>query len=684
MPSPNRSAAASLDVEVRCEQNCNTTGLLSYVQSNIPKLNVLGGTGKMSLIKLILATIRSQNDIALSLASSGIAATLLPEEEMLIRFGIAIEHTVHRNSHMQHFQNIRHGKSTAKCKLIVWYEFMMTQKESIEVLDRLLQDSYGNIKSFGNALILLAKDFSLQNDRLAGILSHQLLEIGNGKMPVDLITGRISLPHNFYNLVTSKEEAFGDLRFLNKQTLTFYLYRLAGAGHAKRGRPPQTAEPRSAIIVGNSGAIMQRESILQHRSLSSVTPTVITGDSRLDPLALGVVGMDNRQAVIIDIGAVLTKVGYAGEFVPRAIIRTELLDDRTGETVKVLDDNLSEQELYYRLVKFFRELFFRHLLTVAKDRRIVIVESILKRTSYRNAIARVLFNTFDAPSVLFAPSHLLATFPFGVSNALVIDVGYSETTVVPILEGVTMLYQLETSCIGAKYLEKRVYELLRKYGKVLTLLGTERSLTDDDDILLKKEHILEDIVVRFCFATRMDRGKMIQASEYNPEREIPKAPCDVRLPFGEGMLVVPGLIREWSAEIIFEENDDIKSLPQLILDAIYRCPIDARRKLLDSIILIGGTTRMKGFSARLRDEILRSLTASAYAIKLGNIKSVKFYRLPNTSIELYASWIGGSMFGALEILQYHSLTREDWEARGRVPDWTNNVYEMNRDPTKSR
>lgn len=52
-------------------------------------------------------------------------------------------------------------------------------------------------------------------------------------------------------------------------------------------------------------------------------------------------------------------MGYAGEFVPRAIIRTELLDDRMGETVKVLDDTISEQELYYRLVKFFRELFFR-------------------------------------------------------------------------------------------------------------------------------------------------------------------------------------------------------------------------------------------------------------------------------------------------------------------------------------
>ncbi|VDM91566.1 unnamed protein product [Onchocerca ochengi] len=103
MLSLNRSTTASLDVELRHEQNYNTTDLLSYVQSNIPKLtfeqkgiydqitqivskgvgkifflDARGGTGKMFLIKLILATIRSQKDIALALKSSGIAATLLP------------------------------------------------------------------------------------------------------------------------------------------------------------------------------------------------------------------------------------------------------------------------------------------------------------------------------------------------------------------------------------------------------------------------------------------------------------------------------------------------------------------------------------------------------------------------------------------------------------------------------
>lgn len=46
----------------------------------------------------------------------------------------------------------------------------------------------------------------LQNDQSAEIFLHQLLEIGNGKVPVDLASGQISFPHNFCNLVTSEEE----------------------------------------------------------------------------------------------------------------------------------------------------------------------------------------------------------------------------------------------------------------------------------------------------------------------------------------------------------------------------------------------------------------------------------------------------------------------------------------------
>jgi hypothetical protein len=103
LPSPNRAAAASFDVDLRREQSYDTRDLSAYVKAHLHSLtqeqrvtyeqimihvnnsvggifflDAPGGTGKTFLLKLILATIRSNNDIALALASSGIAATLLP------------------------------------------------------------------------------------------------------------------------------------------------------------------------------------------------------------------------------------------------------------------------------------------------------------------------------------------------------------------------------------------------------------------------------------------------------------------------------------------------------------------------------------------------------------------------------------------------------------------------------
>uniref|UniRef100_A0A182EY68 ATP-dependent DNA helicase n=2 Tax=Onchocerca ochengi TaxID=42157 RepID=A0A182EY68_ONCOC len=208
MPSPNRSAAASFDVELHLEQNYNIADLSSYLQSNISKLT------------LILATIRFQNGIALALASSGISATLLPggrtaHSASKLPLNIQLIETPTCNIS----ETSGMGKVLQKCKLIVWDECTMTHKKSVEALNRSLQDLRGNIRPFGNALILFAGDFrqtlpviprstpadernaclkystlwrhvktfklatnmrvQLQNDRSARIFSHQLLEIGN-------------------------------------------------------------------------------------------------------------------------------------------------------------------------------------------------------------------------------------------------------------------------------------------------------------------------------------------------------------------------------------------------------------------------------------------------------------------------------------------------------------------------
>ncbi|GFX42655.1 ATP-dependent DNA helicase [Trichonephila clavipes] len=91
-------------------------------------------TGKTFPIKLILAAVRSQNDIALALASSGIAATLLPggrtaHSTLKLPLNIQIIETPICNI----FRSSGRGKVLQNCKLIVWDECTMAQKNCLQL-----------------------------------------------------------------------------------------------------------------------------------------------------------------------------------------------------------------------------------------------------------------------------------------------------------------------------------------------------------------------------------------------------------------------------------------------------------------------------------------------------------------------------------------------------------------------
>ncbi|XP_044597828.1 uncharacterized protein LOC123274310, partial [Cotesia glomerata] len=102
MNSPNRGATDLMNTEMNREMQYNTVETAAIVTRNVPLMNeeqrtiydrimlavsagqggfffldAPGGTGKTFLISLILAKIRSNNGIALAVASSGIATTLL-------------------------------------------------------------------------------------------------------------------------------------------------------------------------------------------------------------------------------------------------------------------------------------------------------------------------------------------------------------------------------------------------------------------------------------------------------------------------------------------------------------------------------------------------------------------------------------------------------------------------------
>ncbi|GBP77235.1 ATP-dependent DNA helicase pif1 [Eumeta japonica] len=131
----------------------NNTGGIIY-------LDAPGGTGKTFLINLILAEIRAEKHIALALASSGIAATLME--------GGRTAHSALQlplNIAEQQFPVCKisgtsgRGQLLKHAKIIFWDECTMAHKKSLEAMDRTLQELRKNSEIMGGALLILSGDF---------------------------------------------------------------------------------------------------------------------------------------------------------------------------------------------------------------------------------------------------------------------------------------------------------------------------------------------------------------------------------------------------------------------------------------------------------------------------------------------------------------------------------------------
>jgi ATP-dependent DNA helicase PIF1 len=106
-------------------------------------LDAPGGTGKTFLISLILATIRSQNNIPLAIAPCGIAATLLDggrTAHSALKLPLNMQYVETPTCNISKTSGI--SKVLQQCKLIVWDECTMAHKKSLEALDRTLQDLF--------------------------------------------------------------------------------------------------------------------------------------------------------------------------------------------------------------------------------------------------------------------------------------------------------------------------------------------------------------------------------------------------------------------------------------------------------------------------------------------------------------------------------------------------------------
>ncbi|XP_027558463.1 actin-related protein 10 [Neopelma chrysocephalum] len=362
------------------------------------------------------------------------------------------------------------------------------------------------------------------------------------------------------------------------------------------------------------------------------------------PLYEGLGSGGEKTAVVIDLGQAFTKCGFAGETGPRCIIPSEIKKPDVSKPVRVVQYNINTEELYSYLKEFIHMLYFRHLLVNPRDRRVVIIESVLCPSHFRDTLTRVLFKHFEVPSVLFAPSHLMSLLTLGINSAMVLDCGYAESLVLPIYEGIPIL-----SCWGSLPLGGRAIHNTENQAEFLAVFN---------------------YLFRTCFVSDLQRGLKIQAAKFNIDgsAERPSPPPDVDYPLdGEKILHVVGPIRDSVVEILFEQDNEETSVATLILDSLVQCPIDTRKQLAENLVVIGGTAMLPGFLHRLMAEIRYLVEKPKYKEALAT-KTFRIHTPP--AKPNCVAWLGGAIFGALQdILGSRSVSKEYYSQTGRIPDW---------------
>jgi actin-related protein 3 len=100
-------------------------------------------------------------------------------------------------------------------------------------------------------------------------------------------------------------------------------------------------------------------------------------------------------------------------------------------------------------------------------------------------------------------------------------------------------------------------------------------------------------------------------------------------------------------------SDFITPLPDVVDDAIVKCPIDVRRGLYNNIVLSGGTTMFRDFGRRLQRDIKRIVDQRMQAnmARLGSLVASSpppavDVNVVSHPMQRYAVWFGGSMLAS--------------------------------------
>ncbi|EEH44502.1 uncharacterized protein PADG_00791 [Paracoccidioides brasiliensis Pb18] len=360
-----------------------------------------------------------------------------------------------------------------------------------------------------------------------------------------------------------------------------------------------------------------------------------------------------EAAVIFELGSRYLRAGFEGDHLPicvvsfgpeggrrvgdyRGWIKTE---GQEGANLKKIFKNADEwsksHELWNmdirnfdlglfedKIERIIREVYNKYLLTDAGSSRLIIVLPPIFPHPLLSSLLSTIFNRWRYPSITLLPCAAMAAVSAGLRSALVVDIGWEETTV-------TGIYEYRE--VQSKRSTRAMKLLMRKMGSLLTTLertvgNKDKSRNDggDNDVISVDFEWCEEIITRLAWCkskenaehkSRVSMEPVPAGNDYPENIDSYLLNCNISLPspLGDSAADIDVPFSKFSEpveEIFFAGGVDARNLDDeempldiLVFHGLLTLPPDVRGACMSRIVFVGGGSNIPGVKQRIIDEV---------------------------------------------------------------------------------
>ncbi|KLO15641.1 actin-related protein Arp4p [Schizopora paradoxa] len=427
-------------------------------------------------------------------------------------------------------------------------------------------------------------------------------------------------------------------------------------------------------------------------------------------------GADEVSAIVVDIGTSSIRAGYAGDDTPKCVIPTsygytidpnepgdvpmESTEAMNGE--QKVGASSSNAKLHigqngpslYRsgmevrnpmqggLINDFTPIqpLLQHALVDnlrvdPSEHPVLVTETAWNTAANRERMAEIMFEEFKVPAFFISNSGVLTAFAAGKGTALVIDLGHTEASVTPVVDGFVLRKGLTHSSLPqfvhahAKHLlanpaahrqpiDLTPHQLISSKKPVEPGMQPIYTLRDDriPGVTPTWREWYEDREVDewiMSVAAVLDQGWNDQAAAARGPRQY-EFPTGYNNMFGPERFFIGEQFFTHSPHMVQSNPNIPKTLPALIAQSLSACEPDLRTVLLANVVLCGGSSLFSGLADRLNNELSRSFA------------HVKIHAPGNPTERKFGGWLGGSILASLGTFQQLWVSKEEWQEHGKA------------------